>query len=646
MTPTIRKPPSSRFAIVALVAVGCSAPAARPGAEGATTGGEAPAPIAFVEASDEAFADARARGDRLILLSIQADWCHWCHVMNERTFHDAGVVAEVDAHFVALRADADARPDLAERYAAWGWPATILLTSEGREIAAVRGFREPAAFRAILEAAVRDPSPHDIFALSETPRVPADAALEARLAFAEEGLDRVYDTAREGWGTPQKYPFGELVLASSLRADLASEVSLGALHRGRAERSLAAYVGLIDPVWGGIYQYSERADWEHPHYERIATVQANSLAALADAMQRAPSPRWREAGQAIVRFVEGFTVLPTSSGVGAARGIAFATSMDADLRDASGEVLLSGADFARLDDAGRRARGIPRVDPTPHAVTQGQLAAALAAWALALGPDDPAHGAALELATRALAFAEDACVDRALGLARHVCTDDARDPRLHLADQVALAHAELVLGLAELALPSRPTTSARAHLGRAHTLATTIEARFCDRTSGCRATFDPTPARALAPVLAEVRAPLEENARFAQVLLRLADLGAEPELADRARQYLSLAATPDAIARAGRIVGDFVAAAHLSLAPRAVLHVVGPRDDTRTHRLIAAARPLAVGRTTLEHALPDESRYPYPDAPTVYLCSLDACSPPVDEPSELPAALARFYAQP
>src|SRR5262245_41338449 len=74
--------------------------------------------LRFEEWSDAAFDRAR-RERRILLLSVQATWCHWCHVMNEETYGDPEVRALLEESFVTVRVDADARPDLAERYARW-----------------------------------------------------------------------------------------------------------------------------------------------------------------------------------------------------------------------------------------------------------------------------------------------------------------------------------------------------------------------------------------------------------------------------------------------------------------------------------------------------------------------------------------------
>lgn len=44
--------------------------------------------------TDSLFADAK-RENRLVILDLEAVWCHWCHVMDETTYADAEVAALV-----------------------------------------------------------------------------------------------------------------------------------------------------------------------------------------------------------------------------------------------------------------------------------------------------------------------------------------------------------------------------------------------------------------------------------------------------------------------------------------------------------------------------------------------------------------------
>ncbi|MCH8921062.1 MAG: DUF255 domain-containing protein, partial [Chloroflexi bacterium] len=86
--------------------------------------------INWREWSPEAFQEAKAQ-DKPILLSLSAVWCHWCHVMDETSYSDPGVISYINEHYVPVRVDNDQRPDINARYNMGGWPTTAFLTSEG-----------------------------------------------------------------------------------------------------------------------------------------------------------------------------------------------------------------------------------------------------------------------------------------------------------------------------------------------------------------------------------------------------------------------------------------------------------------------------------------------------------------------------------
>src|SRR4051812_24954897 len=78
----------------------------------------------------DAFAQA-ARDRKPVLLSITAAWCRACQEMDRTTYNDAAIAAIVRDRFVAVRVDADRRPDINERYNLGGWPTTAFLTPRG-----------------------------------------------------------------------------------------------------------------------------------------------------------------------------------------------------------------------------------------------------------------------------------------------------------------------------------------------------------------------------------------------------------------------------------------------------------------------------------------------------------------------------------
>src|ERR1700690_970759 len=116
--------------------------------------------IAWTSWSDEAFARAK-REHKYVILDLEAVWCHWCHVMDATTYRDPRVISLLGAHYIAVRVDQDSRPDLANRYEDYGWPATVIYAPDGTEIVKKQGYVEPDGMARLLQAVVDDPSPVD-----------------------------------------------------------------------------------------------------------------------------------------------------------------------------------------------------------------------------------------------------------------------------------------------------------------------------------------------------------------------------------------------------------------------------------------------------------------------------------------------------
>jgi len=96
-------------------------------------------PVNWYAWGPEAFAAAR-RLDRPILVSIGYSTCHWCHVMEEESFDSIEAAKVLNAHFIAIKVDREARPDVDAIYMAaihamgerGGWPLNMFVTQHVR----------------------------------------------------------------------------------------------------------------------------------------------------------------------------------------------------------------------------------------------------------------------------------------------------------------------------------------------------------------------------------------------------------------------------------------------------------------------------------------------------------------------------------
>ena len=566
-----------------------------------TTAPSAAEALAWNEWSPSAFERARAEG-KVVLLSVQAGWCHWCHVMNDTTFGDPEVRRLLAEGFVLIRADGDARPDLADRYRRYAWPATVFLHPEGGEILGLRGYRPPARFRAILSevsAAAREGRT----LIDADPTEQAGDLEEVRVALIGQ-LDRMYDEELGGWGRRQRYPFAAPVEHALLRAVVRDEAE----WQARALVTLERYATLIDPVWGGMYQYSEGGVWDRPHYEKIVPVQAGAIRAFAEAYRASGDRRWLEHAEDVRRYVRAQLTAPDG---------AFFTSQDADLA----EPHVPGPEYYARDDAGRRALGIPRIDQHVYASTNGMLIEALAQLSIASGERAP-----LEEAITA--------AERILGTHRHpsglfVHDGEAAPTLLHLADQSHMLAALIALHQA---------SADRRWLEEASRLADALEA-LRDPTSGgfFAHTVDPEAVG----VFRERLIPIADNAIVARVLMALARLTDRDELHEAALASLRACARPAELRGLGRMIGEYLIALELAASSHVLFSVVGP-DEPRTRALHAAALRFVDPTRLVELGRPGASRYPYPDEPAIFLCTRTACSMPVTDPLEVAPAARAF----
>jgi uncharacterized protein len=458
------------------------------------------------------FQRALAEG-RLVVFDGAANWCHWCHVMDETTWRDPAVLALLHTRFVAAREDVDTRPDLAARYAAWGWPATIILDAQGRELARYRGYLTPAQMLAALRAALRDPTP-----LADV-EVPGGQSLPLghRLADALDQMDRAYDPALASWGTNQKVALGDNVQVELLRASQ-GDPAAGA----RARETLTRQRRIYDPVWGGVYQYSAGTTWDDPHFERLMAFQTPTVRAALRAGRVLDDPAFTRDAQAIGHFL--LDHLRDETG-------AFHGSMDADVNahDRAAR-FVDGHVYFALPDAERRRLGLPHVDPGAHPRDNGMAIEALVAL------HDATHeGVWLSAARQAAAVMR----------ARHVDAE-GRVSRAGTRDRLLADAAWLALGLAALA-PHDPEAGA---------VAVRIASRTLDdfaTPSGLRAVI---PAEVLPGALAGMDVPLGDNLALLRALARLAVRGED------ARAVFDRVMSPARIRAHGRFIGEALVTAH------------------------------------------------------------------------------------
>ena len=566
---------------------------------------EEKAAIAWQPWSDAIFARAKAE-KRFVLLDLGAGWCHWCHVMDEMTYADPQVIALIREKYIAVRVDQDARPDLANRYEDYGWPATIIFNTDGSELVKRRGYIPPKPMASLLQAVIDDPTPGPSVQPEPMITAAAESALtqEQRTAMRAEFVG-AYDSKLGGWGDGHKYLNWD-ALEYCLTEGAAGDAAMARM----AQQTLSAGRKLIDPVWGGVYQYSTDGDWDHPHFEKIMPFQAENIRILALAAGQRREPAWLDLAQKIRGYLRDFLTSPDG---------AFFASQDADV--VRGEH--SGEYFA-LDDAGRRKLGIPRVDRNVYARENGLVITGLAALYAASG-----DASSLEDARRAAEWIRS---HRALpgGGFQHG-EKDAAGP--YLADTLAMARAFLAL---------YTVTAERAWLARAEEAATFMDSHF--HTPLGFATAAAAPGAPLAP-----KAQVDENialVRFANLLHAHTGKAAHRAMAGHAMRFL---ASPVVVGLQGYGTSGILLADRDLRTEPAHMTIVGGKDDPAARALFAAALRAAPPMSRLEWfdsregPLPRaDVEYPKLESAAAFLCADASCSRPMHTPGELAEKLTKL----
>jgi uncharacterized protein YyaL (SSP411 family) len=484
--------------------------------------GAAKTKVEWRDWGEGAFADA-ATNSRPVLLALVAPWSAECREMDETTYAEPRIAANVNDGFVPVRVDADRRPRVRERYNMGGFPSTVFLAPDGSVLTGatylgIDGFRE------ILQG-VRRTWDEDGVDAGSVPRQVSEArppggSLSSRVEeHMVEQLLAAYDAEFGGWGSDVKFPMPATVEFALVRA------------RDQADRTLEAIrTHLQDTADGGFYRYARHRNWRGARREKLLDENAALLRAFAHAYRYTGEAAYREAAERTVEYLT--STLWT--------GAAFAGSQGGDER------------YFRLEATERADATEPRVDETVFA---------------------DRNGLAVDALLRFAAYTDD---QRATWYARR-----ARDHVLEtLVTDGTVTHAPseeagLLLDQARILRGLTTSWSVLGEPGPARAVADrTIEALWTETGA-----FRDGPAGG-AGLLDRPLYPLDPTVELASALLELGLLAHEPRYREIARD--ALAAFADATERMGVEVAGYASAVARVLSPTAVR--VGAEAGADLHR--------------------------------------------------------------
>lgn len=304
-------------------------------------------PVHWRAWSDATLTDAKKAG-RPILLSIGYSACHWCHVMQRESFANPAIAAKINAKFFPILIDREERPDLDVLFQSTaalldlptGWPLTAFLTPEaqvyfsgtyfpGEARQGMPGFGD--VLDRVAEAFAKDPKGvRENAALIkqiviQSHRPSAGEITSKHRAAAAAAFMADADTLSGGFGQASKFP--EWAALSFLwRHHLRTGSEAAAAHLRMSLKHMVRG-GLTDHAGGGFFRYATDPQWQVPHFEKMLDVNGGLLGLLTQVWRETDDPELAHAVTKTVAFLSRDMQLP---------GGAFATSLDADSRDADG----------------------------------------------------------------------------------------------------------------------------------------------------------------------------------------------------------------------------------------------------------------------------------------------------------------------
>ncbi|MEJ2502741.1 MAG: DUF255 domain-containing protein [Gemmatimonadota bacterium] len=438
--------------------------------------------------SSEAFEEAEKR-DRLVLLALTTTWCRACHELDEVTFSDPDVIELLNDRLIPIRVDADRQPHIQDRYIAGGWPTTALLTPSG-EVFWSGTYVEPRELRRAVEGVLeawqdrREALDQEI-ARRRRAMEAGRSRRPARGLVRKEAADDVltgaqdqFDPRNGGFGDAPKFIHAEAIELLYDQGEALPNPDWVEMAGRTLDGMLAG--DIEDAVEGGWHHYALEADWTAPQTEKLLSVNARTLGALAYAAERTGRDDLRAAAARTVEWADRVLAL---------------------------DGLWAGSQAADPEYFGARDRdGIaaPPVDDTVYTGASAMWIAALAESGRLLDRDDWTGTAstALDTLLARMAAPEDALV--------HYAGLDAEPPTGLLVDLLHAARAAVAVGRA---------TGRDDAYAEACRLAATMKDTLWDEDGGFTdCPPDPNPIGAL-----RYRdRPFEENALAARLHIALA----------------------------------------------------------------------------------------------------------------------------
>ena len=262
--------------------------------------------INFQDYSRDVIKQNRDKNKPYFLL-FAAQWCHWCDLFIEETLSKEKVYTYLRNNFTNIFIDADIHSSAYRKYKATGVPFTVFLNPDGSPYYKYAGALYAKEFLEVIQDVHKNISENRTVDGEENYQIEYEPPTELKTADLEkiremyqQGILDNFDLKEYGLGTGEKSILHQtfLYLLDSLRGQDRKDAI-----RWISKTLEKAVENIYDSVEGGFFRYAEKKDWDVPHYEKMADLNAGAVKVLYEINKQSPSPYLKKAADKTVQYL-------------------------------------------------------------------------------------------------------------------------------------------------------------------------------------------------------------------------------------------------------------------------------------------------------------------------------------------------------
>ncbi len=551
-----------------------------------------------------------------IFLDVGTEWCTACNLMEEKTYTDTAVINFINKNFIPIKADAEAQPDVGARFLEWGWPALIFLDSNGNQLKALQGNRQPQVFIPILKEFIanyksgKTEIQNNDFFSSETPDKSSLPELDKK-AYSQ--LDYYYDSLYAGWGYILKIPLYQPVEYSFWLTKTSNKKT----EINKALASLTKYAAVSDRQCGGVYFGCGGQQWKGAQPEKRSEYQGGVMNNYAEAYMATGNIKWLKEAQLLKKYLLNSMLSKQDS--------LFYNSQEEYLTLDKTALKIEPEKYFLLPAEQRKKYGEPPIDKTLYTDINFRIVKAFLKLYEATG-DSSNLNIAISVAKKIMRkshlqqgwFKTVIENKNSVTRMRELPTDSAQKNIMYLKPQ---SHS----GLAMLQLYQ--FTNDTFWLQQCRLLKNIVIEKLYDKENGGFFSTNLMPV-----TLGGKRAAtkvLNENALFARFLIELGDLTDDESLYKIAEATLKAVGVDKILKNEERLIADYNIAIGKAIKHHLVFTIVTTDvNSAETKKLIKQVQKYYHPQKLIKVEAP--GHYPDLGSPSLFVCSKNVCSSPIN----------------